>query len=287
MKKESESSLDYRSVLRDKLGEKFKSNPHLSLRAVAKRSGLSHPMLSQVLGGRRNLTRESASKLIEFLDFTEEQKEHFLAMVEYSTTKSQAYREILLRKLTELAPRNEALILNNDIFQIVKDWYHSPILELSRITGLELTPKSIAQSLRLPELVAKSALDRLLKLGLLKRVNGKLVKAASTILSTHEVPSASVREHHRQMIAKASEALEAQDISRRSITDMTIAISKDQVALAKAEIERFKGELSLKLNRTKSRTAVYQLNIQFFELTEFGTEKPPRIDAIKTRSKYV
>ena len=273
----------YREVLRDQLSEKSRLRPGISLRAFARMAGVSHALLSLVLNGKKHLSRQSAVRIAECLDWAHDGKETFLDLVEFETSGDDRYRELVLRRLAGRAQANEGLVLTLASFRVVADWYHFPILELTGVRGFSLQPRAVAQALGIPELEARAAIDRLVALGLLVEQGGRLVKSRDRVTTTTGVPSRSVREHHRQMIGRSADAIEGQSVDQRYLTDMTVAIDRGDIPEVGHRLEEFKRELSEFLNRRPARDSVYQLNLQFFELTP----KAPRLSPLKEKSENV
>ncbi|MBO9668301.1 MAG: DUF4423 domain-containing protein [Bdellovibrio sp.] len=81
------------------------------------------------------------------------------------------------------------------------------------------------------------------------------------------IPSAKIREGHRQFILRAADALEAHSVDQRDITGITMAINRKKFAEAKGLIEDFRRRLSTFLE-TGPRDSVYRLNVQLFPLTQ-------------------
>ena len=66
-------------ILRIKFDEFLAKNPGLSLRAFAKKIALSPSTVSEVLSGKRRLSRDNALKVAKNLMFTPEEEEAFVA----------------------------------------------------------------------------------------------------------------------------------------------------------------------------------------------------------------
>jgi uncharacterized protein (TIGR02147 family) len=260
----------YRVVLKDALVAKARDQRGFSLRGFARKAGVSHALISFVLSGKKHLSRHSAIRVAEGLGLPEDRKESFLDLVEYETSRDERYREALLRRIAarDPVPANEGLVLTLEMFRMIADWYHFPVLELTELAGFDGKVRTAARLLGISELEARAAIDRLVALGLLEVREGRLAKTRGRVTTTSGVPSRSIREHHRQMIGRALEAIEGQGVERRYLTDMTVAIDRRDVAEVGRKLERFKAELSRFLNRRQRRDAVYQLNLQFFDLTK-------------------
>ena len=72
---------------------------------------------------------------------------------------------------------------------------------------------------------------------------------------------------HSQLIEKAKDALHTQSVENRDITSVSVSLDPEVIPLAKEEIRKFRARMKELLTQSQAPTKVYQLNIQFFELT--------------------
>jgi uncharacterized protein (TIGR02147 family) len=95
----------------------------------------------------------------------------------------------------------------------------------------------------------------------------KLHLAVKSLHTLQDVPSAAIRRYHDSMIENAKEALHVFPVEVREFQGKTIAIPNDQIQEAKQLIRNFSKHFDRKIDVTRS-DSVYQLNIQFFPLTD-------------------
>jgi len=173
--------------------------------------------------------------------------------------------EILLTK----NPTPEFEVIKAEQFRFIADWYHYAILELVSLKEFNSSMPWIAQRLSISEKTAAIAVGRLLSLGLLKSdKKGKIVGLSANATSVvPQGPTAASKEHERQVLEAAKQALEDISIEHRMQSSMTLAIPMSRVPEAKEKIRKFRRELTASLQRPGDRDAVYQLSISFFPLT--------------------
>ncbi len=164
------------------------------------------------------------------------------------------------------------LQLNHDQYSTIAEWHHFAILSLAETTDFKSEENWIAQRLRLNKTKVNSALNRLLRLGLLeKHSNGELVPTGLSYATPDEVRDMSVRRAHFQNLELARNSLERDDISVRDFGAMTMAIDPDLLPEAKRRIREFRQELSQFLE-SGQKQSVYKICMQLFPLTETNKE---------------
>lgn len=194
----------------------------------------------------------------------------------------------MAHKLAErlcLDPKERTVFLNNfsgrldyealsvDQFKVISDWYHFAILSLIETKDFRNGRRWIAKrfGIRIDEV--KKALNRLIRLGLIREdENGKLLPHAPRYMTSDEVRDLSVRKSHALNLDLARKSLETDDIDQRDFSALTMAINPKKMKEAKEKIRRFLDEMSLLLE-TDPKTEVYKLCIQLIPLTKGGERK--------------
>jgi len=260
---------DYRDLLKEKIFPLMENNKHLSLRSIAKRCNVSHTLLIQVVNKQKNLSKEMGVKLTQKLSFDQKEREKFLTLLEYQTTKNEKLKEILFNRLLEITSYAKVKYIDNDQFALISNWYHWAILELTKIPSIEFRVSHIAKMLKVDENKIEEAIERLFKLNLIKYGKQERIEKSSPVINAEtKIPDSYFKEHHSQMMRKSHQALYHQPIKEREISGMTVAINKESIPEIKGLVNDFKRKLSLHLNQATSKDAVYQMNIQFFSLTD-------------------
>lgn len=250
-------------------------NSSFSMRAWAKQLGLSHvAMLSMVLGQKRKLLPNLASRVsTQFREagrFTENEARYFDILVLFHNAKAAEEKNFYEGILSGLKPDQRFSTLALDKLNVISDWYHSAILEMTLLKKFNPDPRWI--SLRLGgsvnESQARAAIERLLRLGFLEKTAEGSLKRTEVLLATPtDIPDKSLRKYHAEMMTKAIHALEKQPVEKRDITSFTFTVDTKKIPEAKKMIRDFRRQLARFLE-TPGGASVYQLNIQLFDLLE-------------------
>jgi uncharacterized protein (TIGR02147 family) len=263
----------YRERLKGELHRRQVVNPRYSLRAFADALGISPAFLSKVFAGQKNLSLKSAANISESLGYSRVQAAEFCRLVQVASTRSEKAREILSHPFHEGSGEATAFTsVGLEVFNVMSDWYHYAILELSTCRGFKSDPDYIARKLKITASEAEAAVSRLVALKLLKNERGRLKKTDKFITTPSDQPNTALRNFHAQMMSKAAHALTHVPVEKREVTGLTLAISQSQLPVAKAEIRKFLVRLS-KLLDTDAADQVVQLNLQLFALSEITNEE--------------
>ena len=263
-----EANQDYRQILKDELVKKVTKLPSYSLRALARDAQVSPSLISSVLNGRKGFSTETAFQVCRALSFSKKKTEYFATLVQMDGAKSPELKSSLQDKLHELRPQARTYALAVDHFHAIAEWYHFAILELTQVKDFVFEPEAIAGSLGISRLEAESAVDRLVRLGLLEVKNQRATKLEDDVVVTSNVPAQALRKFHAQMLAKAATSLTAQSPQEKLVGSETFAFNERRLPEANAIIEDCFAKLIQLSKNTKNPTAVYHAGIQFFRLTK-------------------
>jgi uncharacterized protein (TIGR02147 family) len=257
---------DYRHVLRAELESRLSRNPVYSLRAFARDLGISCSRLSEVLSGRYGLSREASLGIAARLGLSPTEQQFFGDLVESRHARSRVKRELAkarlkLRKKT--TPENRLAL---DRFQLIADWYHYAILELTYLDGFQSDAVWIARFLEISETTARDAIERLQRLGLLIVRDGRFAAVDDFFDTESDVPSQALRKFHRQILEKAIDAIHLQTVHERELSAMVLAVRREQIPEAKTFIREFQREFVRRFGDGANKDDVYTLSTQFFSL---------------------
>lgn len=158
-----------------------------------------------------------------------------------------------------------------DTFAAISEYYHDAILELTHLTSFKPDPKWIAKVLGITVNQVNIAVERLQRLELLSvDENGKWIDQSQFNTTVqNDLTSVAQRQLQKQLLEKASDALEKVPKNLRDNSSMTMAINAADLPLVKEKIKQFRRALCQHLQREGvSADQVYQLSIAFFPLTE-------------------
>jgi uncharacterized protein (TIGR02147 family) len=242
--------------LRTHLNSLKKKNSSFSLRAFAQKLDLNPSALSEILNGKRKVSKKLAQKVLTRLGTDPKEQAKILSLFEGSKTSSESSRE---RKYLEL---------RSDQFQLIGKWHHFAILSLVETKGFQASPLWIAKrlGLKLPE--AERALERLERMGFIQwsRSQKKIQLLQIELSSSDDVANEAVRHSHYEDLQLSSHALDQVAVEDRDFTSLTIAIDKSKLPEAKKMIREFQDRLASFLE-TGIQTEVYKLNFHVLPLS--------------------
>lgn len=243
------------ALLQKKFRESQLKNPRFSQRAFAQKLGVSSGALSEIMKGKRAISAAQKKRMAEALQLSPQEQLDF-------------FDEDLPENLKPV--RHEYFRLSVDQFHLISDWWHYAILNLLRTKGFQPEQSWLATRLGLPTKVVTDAWDRLMRLGHLKRVNGKVTREHPRIETTDDFFDLSVRKSHVEDLKLIERSLLEGRVDERDHTSMTIAINKKNMKKAKELIRIFQDQFAeeVEVGPRELGDEVYRLSISFFPLTK-------------------
>ena len=268
-----EYTSSYAEILKQELARRSQKNPAYSLRSFARALQVSPGSLSLVLSEKRIPSAKLTKKLLDVLGLPPDREALFLE----SLTEAQKGRRLqrantflkALQKHSKAKGKKalaEAKELQLDLFQVIGDWHHFAIMMLVETEGAQTDPKWMAKELGITQLEALLAVDRMVRLGILKRKGDKLtVDQAYLTTADKNITTPALRKLQKQVLEKAIHSLENDPIEERSTTAVTMAIDPARLPQAKKMIDEFNQTLCEFLEGGE-RKQVYQLGVSLYPL---------------------
>lgn len=264
---QDKKSTDYRDYLMGCFQERKRVNPRYSWRAFARDVDFKSSSLSLVLNKKRELSPASAAKIAQALGLTSSEFRHFLDLVHLSRAKNDGERQIYENRVAAADTMRDRKPIQADIFQLVSDWYHAAIMELTYTEGFRSDVKWIAKRLDVSEAEISGAIERLNRVGLLVEKDGVLSKKDRDLSTETDIPSSALRNMTRQLLHKALVALETQNINERDFGTITFSGSPTKIAKAKKIISQARREIS-QIMEKGTTTEVYSFTTQLFKVSK-------------------
>lgn len=245
-------------LLRAEYARRREKNPQYSLRAFARSLKMKSGPLSEILNRKRKLSPKLGARLVDRLGLSPQEAERFLGRLrpggaQLVTDEVQRYQQ-----------------LSADTFFVISDWYHYSLLSLMETKGFQSDPKWIAARLGISVMEANAAIERMLRIGLLQKVRGRLSATGNfAFASQRGIPSSALRKFHRQVLERALRQLDEAPLELRDVSSITLAIDVRRIAEASQAIKKFRYEMA-ELLEQGSRTEVYHLNIQLVPVSGTG-----------------
>lgn len=274
MEQQKLTIFDYQSprqFLLDRVSEIQKNDPEASLRALGRKMGMkSHTLLFMLLQGKRPIRVKHSLAIARGLELSSQELLYLQALIQFDQADDLDEKKLCALWLSDLHPNVPFRVRQIDQAEIVSNWIHMAILAVSGLKDFDPSPEWIARRFGKKTTTAevRAALERLKSFGLIEdAASGKFNPAQNRTTTMDDVPSQAVRAYHRQAMGLADRALDEVALDRREFQSFSVAIPNDRIGLAKEMIRKFRSQFSKAMSQEKADD-VYQLSIQFFQLTE-------------------
>lgn len=247
----TKTQYELKKLMRLRLKEMQAKNPQFSLRAFAKGLGIHAAALSEFFNDKRQFSPKLQKKIIGSLNIAPDQKEHLLSMINSDT---------------EEVMNVERVQLDTDSYYIVSDPLYYSLLCLIETKDFKEDTKWMAQRLNKTEEQITDALERLTRIGYVKRINGELIVGEAHLTTTNDVANMSLRLRHVENMDNSKVALLNLPVEERYFRFETLAIGMDQMPEFKKAAQQFLDKL-LVLSQASAKDEVYEFTLGFFPRT--------------------
>ena len=261
---------DYRIFLNDLYTQQREAHKRYSYRQFAEDLGFkASNFLHLVIGRKRGLSDEAIGKMQKHIDWTAQEKKYFYNLVHFNQAATEKERLGFKTKLDKLMGDQRGLI-SEDEHDYFSKWYIPILKETVGLKGFVSHLNWIAKKIRprLSEDLIKDGLQKLERLGLLKRQNNRWIQTQEHLTTSNEVTSNLIHGYHKQMLELSVNAL-GFPAAQRDISSMTMSLSAEQFHWLKERVIAFRDEIQQEFQDSNSEaTLIAQLNIQLFPVTE-------------------
>lgn len=263
--------LSYRAFLRDWFDARKAADHRFSHRLFARKAGVHSPsFLKEVMDGKRNLTAAALDGVQAALALPKEEAAFFAELVRLEQAESDSERNAAWERISASRRFRDAHRLEGAGMRYLSHGYYPAIRELAARPDFVADPAWIAGELlpRITPAQARQALDTLFELGLLVEEKGRVRPAQVSLVTPHQVAGLAAHNYHRDMLARASESIEAVEPPDRHLLGVTVAIPRALVPRLKAELDAFQERiLDLCDAHADQAEQVYQIQFQLFPLS--------------------
>lgn len=261
--------LDYRDWLRKVYEERKAQDAFVSYRFLADRVGMDHSLLIKVVQGERHLSDASVDAWVNYLHLEGREEEYFRLLVRFGKTRSARERTQCIERLLILqGTRNEPL--QRDQEEYFRRWYH---VALRGVVGLDGRCAAEEAGARLdPPLgpdEAREALALLERLDLVKRdEDGRWSLVEDYVEAGPDVAPALVREHQKDMLRLASEAIDRHPPEHRQVSSATVTLALADLPEARTRIRALRDSILRLSSESRGADQVFQFQVVLFPLTQ-------------------
>ena len=239
-------------------------NENYSLRAYARDLGISSGRLSDLLNGNNIISLKKANEIVINFKLSEKEKKIFLLVVERENIKDDSRIKQINIQLTKYKYKE----ISDTIFSIISEWYHFAILEIASFQNVRQSNfKEISEKLEISKSDVEKAVSNLIKVNLITFDDNGVLQNTHNFLSTPDgVPNEALRKCHNDLLHKAINSLNNDEVHTRDFKNIIISIDSDKIDPIKKEIDDFLDSILLKYTSDKKRNSVYSMGINFFNL---------------------
>lgn len=217
---------DYREALFAIINN-LKTEKKISMRTVARNAGFSPGFLPQVLSGDKNLSHNSALKLVSVFELADADQSYFLWLVKLSESNSQKERINALKQLLRFHDFKNQSPQEAEVYQYLSNWYYVAIRELVATDNFKEDIKWIQKQLftHVPAPNIKKALEFLERNNFISRNKaGRLVQSNKNVHCDGGIFRLVLGQFHRNMLELASQSIDRCQRDQRSLTGFTFSI---------------------------------------------------------------
>lgn len=228
-------------------------NPQFGLRSLARMIDLSPGALSEIMSGKRRVSRNIAQKVLTKL------------MIDPQVT-SEIFKPDQDSAGTN-GPGREAIQLTLDQYQVLSGWQHMAILNLIETKNFTNDSDFMARKLGISAKEVEEAVDRLFRLGMVSLEEGNLKRTHIRYKTTDDVANVSIRKFHFNALHKAEEALMNLPVEERDFSAIILPADPKKLEQIREKIRLFQLDLMKDLEGL-DKTEVFQISMQVFPLTK-------------------
>ncbi|MBI2027620.1 MAG: TIGR02147 family protein [Deltaproteobacteria bacterium] len=264
---------DYRKLLTDYYYAQKKRRSSYSYKAFAQKAGLNSPnYLKLVMDGKRNLSHKNIKKFAKGLGLDRYSSEYFENLVYLNQAGEDELRNFYKGRISLLNRGPVAKKIDEEQKKICDKWYFWVVREMIHLQDFNADADWIVRQLKkkISKEEALEALETLRDIGLLIREDNRFKASSKSIVMGDEIEmkKEAITAFHKEMAGQALDHLKSDNYQQREFNGVTVAISKKNMGLIKERIREFRREINQFLSSEENPDAIYQLNIQFFPLTE-------------------
>lgn len=241
---------DFIQLLKTTFEKAREKNPKYSLRAFAKKAGVSSGALSSLFRGAIDwkLSKKRARRILDALNLEPEDRNRMLALMGE-------------------APDRPVAQLPADDYELMTDWTFAPIWITFDLPPEFRRPELIAQRLQIDVAKVESVIAELRRRGLLVvGEDGHLHRPANFMMTSDGIPSEAIRRFHASSLEIASVHAPPLPVSDRDLRSLTFVGSKENLETLRTEIAALVQRAGALMDAGPKNENVYRLTVALFPL---------------------
>jgi uncharacterized protein (TIGR02147 family) len=270
--------LDAREFLAQAYAHQKLANASMSHRFIAKAmNARSSSFFKDVISGRIRLSPSRARAFSKLFKLDSQEAEYFDNLVLYTQAETHEEKKQWLKKLVKELPPGSRTLLKSFQMEYFKKWHYAAVRELLALEEIQ-DPDQLARMLRpaIKPSEARDALTLLLKLKLIRKTAQGYRKVDNVVSSGYKADPNLMRGVIGDNLELARQALEAYPPKTRPFSYLTLSVSENSFTRIRDRIREFRKELLEIASEELEADRLYQLNLQFFPLSEIVKRSPKK-----------
>lgn len=249
----------FSEILKDKFHKRALKNQNYSLRAYSRDLGLTSGHLSDILNRKTGISLEKAKQISLKLSLSAPDENLFLTLVKMNSTSGPNIETNQI-----LSHDSSYITLADDYYRVLTEWFYFAIVELVRVQDFQNDDNWIANRLGINLYDVRPAIERLLRVELLKDIDGELLQTYDYFISPSGTPLDTAKKFHKQILSKAIEAVDKQAIEERNFTSGFLRVRKEDLPKIGEKIKEFRRQMASEIESGEGHDCIYAFSIQFF-----------------------
>lgn len=231
--------------------------------------------LRLIIEGKRNLSLEMCAQFSRALRHNRAQAHEFLLLVTYCQEKDPMQRNRHLKVLSEWRAKRsmEAGKINPETWEQVSNWLVWVLYAMVDQDRVDFSPEHLRRLLRgqVNEAQVQQALKKLLDAGDIEIQEGKVRKKSAVMSGLDDIPVELIRKIQSELIYLGLESLHQFNPQEREVSGFTLAMTEKEFEWVRFELRKMRKHIQKEISVKRQSSPgerVYQMNIQFFPLTD-------------------
>ncbi len=268
------SYLNYRQYLADLIDIKKSENSKYTHRYLSEQGGFGLGLLTKILNGERNISAKIIVKLMDLFEMDANEQIYFEAMVNFNQAHVHSEKAIYLKQIMEL---KQHIVRSVDVcqYEFYNEWYFAVIRELLGIINFNGDYRALAELVS-PSITvrqARRAVKVLRELEMVNDVDGFLKPATSQISTGYETTSTAINNYIITTMEKAKEVIDYLPADEKNMSTICMSINNENRSIIIEKLRTFRRELMAFAESDEKASRVFQLNMQFFSLSNVSEEE--------------
>jgi uncharacterized protein (TIGR02147 family) len=221
--------ISFRKYLEDYRTARSSYDSHFTHYYICHRLGMknSRSYFNNIVRGRKNISPETAGKLIDLIELSHEEANYFRALVNYDQAREPGDKKYYLDQIVKLN-NTPHKIIDEETLRYFTVWYNPIVRELLDTFDFDGDYKKLAQKVDPPITTkqAKESIALLQKLDLIeKNERGYLKPNGKVVITPDHIQSQLVEQYQVLSLGRACDRI-VNDKNGHVTTTMTVAVSR-------------------------------------------------------------